>query len=235
MTTWKARLAALRDAKDVSDVDESLLNAGLFTYPVLQAADILAYRATHVPVGEDQQQHLELSRDIADTFNRAFPKSKKIFPLPQHIITPSKRVLSLRDPSSKMSKSSPDVQSRILLTDEFAQIQSKFRSAVTDSQLGVTFDPVNRPGVSNIVTILATCTNNNPQDVGELYASKGHAQLKADAAEAVETFLKRPREEFKRLKAETNYLEEIAEDGAARAREISEVTMTLVRSQIGLA
>jgi len=134
-----------------------------------------------------------------------------------------------------MSKSSPDVQSRILLTDEFAQIQSKIRSAVTDSQLGITFDPVNRPGVSNIVTILATCIDKNPEEVAESYASKGHAQLKADTAEAVETLLRQPRGEFKRLKAATNYIEEIAEDGATRAREISEVTMALVRSQIGLA
>lgn len=134
-----------------------------------------------------------------------------------------------------MSKSSPDVQSRILLTDEFVQIQSKIRSAVTDSQLGITFDPVNRPGVSNIVTILATCTDKNPEEVVRSYASKGHAQLKADTAEAVEALLRKPREEFKRIKAATNYLEETAKDGAARAREISEVTMTLIRSQIGLA
>ena len=148
---------------------------------------------------------------------------------------PSRRILSLRDPSSKMSKSSPDVQSRILLTDEFAQIQSKIRSAVTDSHIGITFDPVNRPGVSNIVTILATCTNKDPEMVAELYASVGHARLKADTAEAVEALLRQPREEFKRLKGATSYLEEIAQDGAVRAREISEVTMALVRSQIGLA
>lgn len=150
-------------------------------------------------------------------------------------LAPSRRVLSLRDPSSKMSKSSPDVQSRILLTDEFTQIQSKIRSAVTDSQLGITFDPVNRPGVSNILTILATCTDKDPEEVAESYASKGHAQLKADTAEVVEAILRQPREEFKRLKAATNYLEEIAKDGATRAREISEVTIALVRSQIGLA
>ncbi|KAF9650634.1 tryptophanyl-tRNA synthetase [Thelephora ganbajun] len=238
MTTWKstqARLAASRNANDESEVDESLLNAGLFTYPILQAADILAYRATHVPVGEDQQQHLELSRDIAETFNRAFPKPKKIFPLPQRILTPSRRILSLRDPSSKMSKSSPDVQSRILLTDEFIQIQSKIRSAVTDSQPGVTFDPVNRPGVSNIINILATCTNEDPEKVAGLYASKGHAQLKSDTAEAVEALLQQPREEFRRLKEEKSYLDEIAKDGATRAKGISEVTMALVRLKTGLA
>lgn len=109
------------------------------------------------------------------------------------------------------------------------------RSAVTDSQLGIAFDPVNRPGVSNIITILATCTNKSPEEVAKLYSSKGHAQLKGDTAEAIEALMRRPREEFKRLKLEKGYLEEIAKDGARRAREISEVTMTLVRSQIGLA
>lgn len=134
-----------------------------------------------------------------------------------------------------MSKSSPDVQSRILLTDDLAQIQSKIRSAVTDSQLGITFDPINRPGVSNIITVLATCTDESPEEVAELYSSKGHAQLKGDTAEAIEALIRRPREEFKRLKLENSYLEEISKDGARRAREISEVTMTLVRSQIGLS
>jgi tryptophanyl-tRNA synthetase len=150
-------------------------------------------------------------------------------------LAPSRRVLSLRDPSSKMSKSSPDVQSRILLTDGFAQIKSKIRSAVTDSQRGIAFDPVNRPGISNIITILSTCTNRSPEDVAGLYAHKGHAQLKEDTAEAIEATLRQSREEFERLKSETGFLEEIAKDGARRAREISEVTMALVRSQIGLA
>ncbi|TCD64686.1 Tryptophan--tRNA ligase, mitochondrial [Steccherinum ochraceum] len=132
MTTWKSRLAVSRNANDESEVDESLLNAGLLTYPVLQAADILAYKATHVPVGEDQKQHLELARDIADTFNRTFKGKSRLFPLPEFVATPTRRVLSLKDPTSKMSKSSPDVQSRILLTDSTAQIKSKIRGAVTD-------------------------------------------------------------------------------------------------------
>lgn len=134
-----------------------------------------------------------------------------------------------------MSKSSPDVQSRILLTDDFGRIQSKIRSAVTDSQPGITFDPENRPGVSNIITILATCTNKSPEEVAQLYSGKGHAQLKGDTAEAIEALMRRPREEFQRLKLEQSYLEEIAKSGARRGREISEKTMALVRSQIGLA
>ncbi|KAG8737961.1 Tryptophan--tRNA ligase, mitochondrial, partial [Ceratobasidium sp. 428] len=155
MTTWKSKLALARNANSVDEVDESHLNLGLFAYPVLQAADILLYRATHVPVGEDQQQHLELSRDLADLFNRTHKET--VFPLPQCIITPTKRILSLRDPTQKMSKSSPNPASRILLTDPAETIEKKVRSAVTDSERGVTFDLTARPGVANLLTILDAC------------------------------------------------------------------------------
>ncbi|TFY73497.1 hypothetical protein EWM64_g10515, partial [Hericium alpestre] len=133
MTTWKSRLAVSRNANDESEVDDSMLNTGLFTYPVLQAADILAYKATHVPVGDDQQQHLELTRDIADTFNRAYKGSSQLFALPEYMTTPSKRILSLKDPSAKMSKSALDANSRIVMTDTPAEIRTKIRGATTDS------------------------------------------------------------------------------------------------------
>jgi len=236
MTTWKARLAASRNANDESEVDESLLNAGLFTYPVLQAADILAYRATHIPVGEDQTQHLELSRDLADMFNRTFKGSgaKPLFPLPIQMNTPSRRVLSLKDPTSKMSKSSPDVQSRILITDTYPQIKSKIRAAVTDSIQGVTYDPINRPGASNLLTILAACSDEQVTEVAMRYEGKGHGALKADVTEAIENLIKGPRAEFERLKEETEYLDAVARAGARRAKEKSEPTMREVRKRLGL-
>jgi len=234
MTTWKARLAASRNAQDESEVDESLLNAGLFTYPVLQAADILAYRATHVPVGEDQKQHLELSRDIADTFNRTFKGRGPLFPLPEYVATPTRRVLSLKDPTSKMSKSSPDLQSRILLTDSEAQIRSKIRSAVTDSTAGITYDPIARPGTSNLLTILAACTGEEPSDVARRYTNKGHGQLKADVADAVVDLFAKPRAEFERLKGEKGFLADVAATGATKARERSTATIREVRRRLGL-
>ncbi|KAH9939577.1 hypothetical protein B0H21DRAFT_756230 [Amylocystis lapponica] len=234
MTTWKSRLAASRNASDDTEVDESLLNAGLFTYPVLQAADILVYKATHVPVGEDQQQHLELCRDLAEIFNRTFKSEAPLFPLPQHVATPSRRILSLKDPSSKMSKSSPDTQSRILLTDTGAQIHAKVRGAVTDSISGITYDPKNRPGTANLLTILAACTGEDAVAVAERYCNKGHGHLKADVAEAVEEMIKKPRAEFERLKGETGYLTAVANVGAAKAREISEATMREIRARVGL-
>ncbi|KAI0373144.1 tryptophanyl-tRNA synthetase [Pilatotrama ljubarskyi] len=234
MTTWKSRLAASRNARDDSEVDESLLNAGLFTYPVLQAADILAYRATHVPVGEDQQQHIELCRDLAESFNRTFKGKRPLFPLPQHVVTTTCRVLSLKDPSSKMSKSSPDLNSRILLTDSPAQVRSKIRGAVTDSLLGITYDPVARPGAANLLSILAACTGEDVHAVAARYADKGHGVLKADVVEAVEELIKGPRAEFERLRGEKEYLASVAREGSEKARQLSEVTIREVRARIGL-
>ncbi|KAF7791059.1 hypothetical protein EIP86_002019 [Pleurotus ostreatoroseus] len=228
----RARLAASRNAKDESEVDDSMLNAGLFTYPVLQAADILLYKATHVPVGEDQKQHLELARDIAETFNRTF---NSLFPLPAYVATPTRRVLSLKDPSSKMSKSSPDLSSRILLTDTDAQINKKIRGAVTDSISGVTYDPVNRPGTSNLLTILAACTGEEDAAVvAQRYENKGHGELKADVAEAVIAFMSKPRSEFERLRGENAYLTEVAHEGFVKAVNVSRVTMLEVKRLVGL-
>jgi len=236
MTTWKSRLAASRNMSSENDVDESLLNAGLFTYPVLQAADVLVYRATHVPVGEDQRQHIELTRDLADIFNRTFSRDQSpLFPLPEYMETPSKRVLSLKDPSSKMSKSSPDTASRILLTDTSSQIKAKIRGAVTDSIQGITYDPVSRPGTSNLLSILAACTDNDVLQVAKRYENKGHGHLKNDVTDAVEEVLKGPRAEFERIRHEKTFLEEVARKGASQALEFSEATINQVRRRVGLS
>lgn len=235
MTTWKSRLATSRNAGSEDEVNESLLNSGLFTYPVLQAADVLVYRATHVPVGEDQQQHIELTRDVAEIFNRTFQGQNPLFPLPIYVNAPSKRILSLRDPTSKMSKSSPDAASRILLTDTASEIKSKIRAAVTDSTPGISYDPVRRPGTSNLLTILAACTESDVHDVARTYATRGHGQLKNDVADAVEELLKGPRSELERIRCEKAYLRDVARKGACKARGYSSVTMEDVRQRIGLA
>ncbi|KAJ7119013.1 tryptophanyl-tRNA synthetase [Mycena epipterygia] len=233
MTSWKTRLAQSRNANDESEVDESMLNAGLLTYPVLQAADILLYQATHVPVGEDQRQHLELSRDIADSFNRTFTP---MFPLPTAIITPSKRILSLKDPSAKMSKSAPDAASRILFTDSAAQIAAKVRSAVTDSiASGVTYDPDARPGTSNLLAILAACAGEDVHDVAARCVGMNHGALKAEVAAAVEALMAGPRAEFERIRGDVGYLDQVAQEGAVAARELSARTMVQVRASIGLS
>ncbi|KIK64980.1 hypothetical protein GYMLUDRAFT_82971 [Collybiopsis luxurians FD-317 M1] len=246
MTTWKSRLTTAKNQpenqtqdtlKDSDpEADETGLNAGLFTYPVLQAADILVYKATHVPVGDDQTQHLELCRDLADQFNRTFKSKQRMFPLPVQLNTPTPRILSLRSPTSKMSKSSPDAQSRILLTDSAAVITSKIKSAITDSISGISWDPVGRPGTANLLSILAAC--NGDEDVAETalrYQGKNHGALKKDVTEAVEEMLKGPREEFEKLKKEKEYLRQVAREGAEQARAKSEITMREVRERVGLA
>jgi len=243
MTTWKGKLAALRNANSEEEVDESLLNVGLFTYPVLQAADILLYRATHVPVGEDQRQHLELSRDIVGLLNKRMKGVKPIV-VPEALITQEKRILSLRDPSQKMSKSALDPRSRILLTDSTEAIKKKIGGAVTDSIREVYWDEERR-GVCNLITILAGCSSSGeymcPDEEakrlhGAIERCKGmdHAGLKALVVEAVEEKLKGPRAEFARLRPETGYLESVLREGSEKAREVAEETLQSVRRGLGL-
>ena len=133
-----------------------------------------------------------------------------------------------------MSKSSPDLSSRILLTDTDAEIKTKIKGAVTDSIRGVTYDPVNRPGTSNLLTILAACTEGDAIELAKRYEDKGHGDLKADVASAVMEFMSKPRAEFERLRVETGYLAEVGLEGAAKANELSEVTMREVRTLVGL-
>ena len=133
-----------------------------------------------------------------------------------------------------MSKSSPDLSSRILLTDTDQEIQKKIRGAVTDSTMGITYDPINRAGTSNLLTILAACTGRDVAELVQQYEGKSHGHLKADVAAAVSEFMRLPRAEFERLRAETGYLTQVAREGAAKAKELSEETMREVRSLVGL-
>jgi tryptophanyl-tRNA synthetase len=199
-------------------------------------------------VGEDQKQHIELVGDLADIFNRTY--KAEVFPLPQYVASrypahlqavlltprpaPSRRILSLKDTTSKMSKSAPDTASRILLTDTAATIAYKIRGSVTDSLGPVTYDPVLRPGTSNLLTILAACTDEDVHRVAQKYEGKGHGVLKGDVAEAVESMIERPRKELERLRGERGYLREVSSGGALRARERSEVTMREIRARVGL-
>ncbi|KXN93046.1 Tryptophan--tRNA ligase, partial [Leucoagaricus sp. SymC.cos] len=147
---------------------------------------------------------------------------------------PSRRILSFKDSSSKMSKSAPDVSSRILLTDSPSQIKAKIRGAVTDSIQGITYDPINRPGTANLLTILAACTNEDAAKVATRYEDQGHGVLKADVAEAVTELLRKPQEEFARIREERVYLVQVADEGARKAKELSNETMRHVRERVGL-
>ncbi|KZO92350.1 tryptophanyl-tRNA synthetase [Calocera viscosa TUFC12733] len=237
MTTWKSKLAVARNASSEDEINDSMLNLGLFAYPVLQAADIMIHKSTHVPVGEDQTQHLELAQDIARAFNHKY--SDDLFPTPQQLSTPTKRVLSLRDPTQKMSKSAPSDKSRILITDDPAAITAKIRGAVTDSISEITYHPERRPGVSNLISILAACTSEEPNlDLGTIarsYQGKRIQDLKQDVADAVIAKIEPIRKEYEKIRAESAWLRDVSDAGDTLARERASRTMSEVKKTVGLA
>ncbi len=193
---------------------------GLFVYPVLQAADILAYRATHVPVGEDQKQHLELSRDIAQSFNRRFAEG--FFPLPEPMIqAEAARVMSLRDGTKKMSKSDPSDMSRINLTDDADTIATKIRKAKSDSILGITYEPEARPEASNLLSIYAALADRERAAVAAEYAEASFASFKEHLAELCVEKLSPINAEMRGLLANPAHIDAVLADGAARAEAIA--------------
>lgn len=238
-------MATARNANSEDEVSDADLKLGLLAYPVLQAADIALYKSTLVPVGEDQTQHLELSRDICEAFNRQFGD---VFPLPdvtigtlpltRLIAVPQKRILSLKDPSQKMSKSAPNPASRISITDSAKEITAKIKAAVTDSEAGVSYDPENRPGVANLLTIWSALDDagRSPAELAKEAENSGFrmGQLKAAVSELVVEKLSPIREEYLRLQADPGYIRDVAARGADKARERAAVTMEEVRRVTGM-
>ena len=193
---------------------------GLFVYPVLQAADILAYRATHVPVGEDQKQHLELTRDVAIKFNHDY--GVDYFPLPAPIIEGvATRVMSLRDGTKKMSKSDPSDMSRINLTDDADTIATKIRKAKSDSILGITYEPEARPEASNLLSIYAALADRERAAVAAEYAEASFASFKEHLAELCVEKLSPINAEMRGLLANPAHIDAVLADGAARAEAIA--------------
>lgn len=205
---------------------------GLYAYPVLMAADILGYHATHVPVGEDQKQHLELARDIAGAFNRAY--GEEFFPLPEPLIMPTAaRIMSLRDGSKKMSKSDPSDYSRITLTDDADAIAKKIRKATTDSTPGVTYDPVARPEVANLLTIYAALTDSTAQAVAEKYAGEQTLSFKNNLVEIAVEKLSPITARMRELMSDHSTLDAILRDGANRARAIAQPILDGTMRRVG--
>lgn len=221
MTQFKDK-AARREADFVS--------AGLFTYPALQAADILLYDADEVPVGEDQRQHVEITRDIAERFNHRFGDT---FVLPK-VVTPKAgaKVTDLQEPTAKMSKSSSSDAGIVYLTDDPATIVKKFKRAVTDSESDVRFDRSTKPGVSNLLEILAACTGSSPQSIAEKYSQYG--PLKNDTGEAVVEMLRPIQERLGALLADRAELARLLRIGADKARTVAAATLERAYSNIGL-
>ncbi|KAK6606946.1 tryptophanyl-tRNA synthetase [Botrytis cinerea] len=202
MTQWKSKLSLEDDASPLDGDKKSKLKLGLFSYPVLQAADILVHRATHVPVGEDQTQHLEFARECVTNFNHAY--GPRLI-APQTLLSPTKRIMSLQSPTQKMSKSHPSPISRILLADSPDTITKKISSALTDSQNAVSYSPSERPGVSNLLTLWSSFDTQNPKRTPAQIAEECKAKkftlgdLKRETANAVNTGLEPIRKNYERL------------------------------------
>ncbi|GEQ66399.1 hypothetical protein JCM33374_g62 [Metschnikowia sp. JCM 33374] len=233
MTQWKSKSKLEDNVSIFSEKAMGATKAGLLLYPVLQAADIMLYNATHVPVGEDQSQHLELCRDIASTFNHRYGD---YFTLPKTILTPTKKIAALRDPSKKMSKSDTDQSSAVYLNDDADTIAKKFRKAVTDSVQGpVTFDPQNRPGVSNLLNIISGLLN-KPIDetVEELSWVQNHKQLKDYVTELVVEEFKDRKVMYDSLMADKSYIDAVCAEGTTKAREIAQENIKEIKKLVGL-
>ncbi|PYI10905.1 tryptophanyl-tRNA synthetase [Aspergillus sclerotiicarbonarius CBS 121057] len=232
MTQWKSKLQLPDDTTLDNSATRSRLRLGLFAYPVLQAADILVHRATHVPVGEDQKQHLEFSRNIANSFNHIYGS---VFPSPEALISPAKRVMSLKEPTLKMSKSHVDERSRILLTDSPDEIHKKIKAALTDSDTMITYDPIRRPGVSNLLELLGHFEGKSCQDLALEFQSTSLRALKENLASYISNHLRPIRDKYISLMDDkTGYLDDVSEQGARAARANAELTMRQVREVMGL-
>ena len=224
-----SRMTQFKDKSQKGGVEVS--SVGLFTYPILQAADILLYRPKSVPVGEDQRQHLELTRDLAMRFNSRFGKT---FEVPEaHILKETAKIFDLQDPTAKMSKSTQDPKGLINLMDEPAQITKKIKSAVTDTDGEIRFDREAKPGVSNLLGIFSAVTGKSMESIETEFAGKGYGDLKGAVADAVVALTEPMRARTKELLSDSAELDRLLALGAEKASEIAEQTLADVYQKLG--
>ncbi len=239
--TELGRLQRMHQFRDKSLAQRELVSAALLLYPVLQAADVLAYRAKEVPVGEDQREHLELMRDVARRFNARFGEGEEVLVVPEHRIPEvGARIMDLQDPTQKMSTSSGSGtagaaggQGTVYVLDEPSVIEKKLKGAVTDSGSEVR-RAQDKPGVSNLIEILAAVRGVGPQEIEGEFAQARYGELKGAVASAVVDYLAPARERYERLRADEDALETILRDGAERARAIAAETLADVRERMGV-
>lgn len=227
--TRMSELERMTQFKDQARKQRESIGAGVFEYPVLMAADILLYQTDLVPVGEDQKQHLELTRDLAIRFNRDFGETFRI-PEP-YIPKVGARIMSLSDPTKKMSKSEDDPNGCVMLLDDAETIRRKFKRAVTDSGTEIRFDET-RPAISNLLTIYQLLTGKGPAEIEEHFSGKGYAKLKEDLADATIEFLTPLQERAHAI--DDGKLNALLEQGAARARKIATTTLDRAKANMGL-
>jgi len=229
--TQYGELRRMTQFKDKGGGSDESVSAALFTYPVLMAADILLYDTDFVPVGEDQKQHLELTRDIASRFNARYGETL-VVPAPD-IKQDGARIMSLDDPTKKMSKSSPNPNSYIALTDPADVIRKKIRRAVTDSGSEIVVDP-EKPALSNLISIYAVLADMTPEQVQDQFVGKGYGAFKSDLAEVLVSTLEPIANRIAELDASPEVIDTILSDGAAKARAYAGKTMTRVKDRVGL-
>jgi tryptophanyl-tRNA synthetase len=224
-----SRMIQFKDKSQKSGADQA--SVGLFTYPILQAADILLYQTDQVPVGEDQRQHLELTRDLAQRFNHRFGPT---FVVPDpYIVRDVAKIADLQDPSVKMSKSTSSPQGIVDVLEEPASIRKKIARAVTDMGAEVRADEETKPGVTNLLRIYAALTGASMDELAQRYSGSGYGAFKKDVAEVVVDALAPIRERTEKMLADEAELDRLLAHGAARAREIAGSTMTQVKDRVG--
>ena len=229
--TYMGELQRMTQFKDKSAKNAENINGGLFAYPSLMAADILLYRPDFVPVGEDQKQHVELTRDIANRFNGLYGDTFKL-PDP-YIPKVGARIMSLTTPTSKMSKSDKDPNGCVYMLEKPEDILRKFKKAVTDSDACVRFDPAEKPGVSNLMQIYSVATGRDFDAIEREFAGQGYGNFKQAVGESVVELLRPIREETDRLLADKAYLESVYRAGAERASYVANKTLFKVYKKIG--
>ncbi len=228
--TPMGELERMTQYKDKTSQQKANINAGLFDYPVLMAADILIYSPQVVPVGDDQLQHLEITRTIARRFNNKFGDT---FIEPKPILTKTPRVMSLKNPEHKMSKSDP--QSCLFLDDPPEEIKMKIARATTDSESKISYDPEKKPGLSNLIEIYAALTGMEPKLVAEEFAEKNYSEFKGALAELVSEYFSDFRRKKKALLTKPGALAEILRDGSKRAAVVANKKITDVKEKVGIA
>lgn len=228
--TYMGELQRMTQYKDKTAKGETGITDGLFTYPCLMAADILLYDADYVPVGQDQKQHVELTRHLAERFNNRYSET---FVVPQPLETKvGKKIFSLQDPTKKMSKSETDTKGTIDLLDDPAVARKKIMSAVTDSVGIIQYDPESQPGLANLLTIQSVLANEPIEDIVKRYEGKGYGELKKEIGQTVFDFLTDLQAKYKKI-IESNIIDQILEEGAKKASYVANKKIRKVYKKIG--
>lgn len=224
-------LQRMTQFKDKMAKQETGITAGLFTYPPLMAADILLYDPDYVPVGIDQKQHVELTRDLADRFNKRYSET---FKLPEPLVTKvGAKIYDLQNPTKKMSKSESSPKGCIELLEDPAQARNKIKGAVTDSLGSIQYDPENQPGLANLITILSALTGESIESIVERYQGKGYGDLKKETGDVVFDFLTDLQKRYKEI-MDSKVIEQVLKEGAERASKVANKKVAKVYRKVGL-